>query len=553
MNEISESQRTFIRRGWKAWSVVVVVGLAGIVYSAVQTVFLRQPDPVSRASFDWIQRFRVQQAFSNVCLVEIDSAALARHGDPINRTNFSQLIDRSAQAGVRLLFFDLLFDEARPGVQDVDLGASLSRASNVVIGGALFRRPTEHGMVTDHPKGRVVGEVTEAMVPLTNFMAGPVRNWGLLDLIPDPDQVVRRLYGRFSLFRGRGHPDFISAAWVAARRMKADLGSDSGEYWLGYYGPARSVYRHVGLGDAIEHPETLAGSEMVFVGVNQERMTGAAQRRLLRDEHPSPYGGAYHTGLELQATAVLNLVRGDVLVRKSILFQALICVAWATGAVGLFTFRRKLWMQVAVPVLAVGMGGVFAVLAARGGYWWPWLIPVGVQTVAACLVSPFIPAPALGRPRVFISYSGPNKRDPHHRHGAGHARAIREALRHRGIPSYFAPEQMRIGDRFSEELPAAIERTPCFLLILTPGALAELGVPDSWVRREVDCALESRRRCGRPRLMVVRTVGHGEQVKPLKPPDLPRELVELSEGHDVELDLERSFDAVMREIERGLA
>lgn len=553
MDDTPERQPTFLRRARNAWWVVALAGLAGIGYAAVETVFLRQSDPISRTSFDWIQRFRERHEFSNLFLVEIDSRALRQYGDPIDRARFADLIDRSVTNGVRLVFFDLVFNEKHAQEQDLRLAASLAKASNVVIGGGVYRRPTEFGTVIDTKPGRVGVVVTEAMAPLPEFLVNPARNWGLLDLTLDPDGVVRRLNGRFNLFQGKGNPEYLTAPWVAAKRLKIEVSDESGERWLRYYGPAKTVFRSEGLADAIEFPERLAGAEMIFVGVNQERMASSLQGPSGRDEYRSPYGGDYHAGLELQATAVLNLARGDVLVRKSVVFQVFVSLVWASLAVGLLTLRRALWMQAVVAGLGIALGGVWVALAVRGGYWWPWLVPAGLQTMVACLLSPLIPAPPLGRPKVFISYSGPNKADPNHRHGAGHARAIREALHRRRIPAYFAPEQMRVGDRFQEELPAAIVQAPCFLLILTPGAVTELSDPKSWVRREVDVALAERRRNGRPRLMVVRTVGHGERVLPLKQLSLPEGLSELTQGHDVELDLERNFESAIHEIVRGLA
>lgn len=476
------------RRAWKAWVLVVAAGLIAVSYSHLHLRLFGQNEPLARWSYDLAARGRPPVPLPGVLLLEIDAETSQRLGQPVNRTNYARLIGQAGAAGSRLVFFDLIFDRPQSPGEDGVFAQSLGAATNVILAEALKRLPMDTGLVLDRGTPGTELEHTTITAVLPVFRRD---GWsGLVDLEPDADGVIRRLYGAF---RNSRHPDRLTAPWRGAGAL-TNLAGPFRERWLRYYGPGGKVFTHRGLAAALAGPEFPPGTSLIFVGVNQAGRPGQ-QATELRDQYRGPYRGGMYSGLELHATAVLNLLQDDWLARLHPAIQLLAVTAWGTLIVALLAWRKTWWMQALVAVLAV----LFALLLVRLGWWlghwWPWLIPAGLQTAVALAATPWLPEPPLGPPRVFISYRQGGT-------GETHARTLEQALRARRIPAYLAPGWIAAGDDYERELKAAIERAPNFLLVLTPSARNELDVPESWVRLELTHALKTRRH-----ILVARTKG----------------------------------------------
>ena len=72
------------------------------------------------------------------------------------------------------------------------------------------------------------------------------------------------------------------------------------------------------------------------------------------------------------------------------------------------------------------------------------------------------------------------------------ARLIRAELQHRGSTVFLDVDDLRPG-QFDEALLERIRDTPNFVLILSTGALERCSEPDDWLRKEIVCALASRK------------------------------------------------------------
>lgn len=72
-------------------------------------------------------------------------------------------------------------------------------------------------------------------------------------------------------------------------------------------------------------------------------------------------------------------------------------------------------------------------------------------------------------------------------------------LKHKGVPCWFAPEDMKIGDKVLERIEQAIKEHKWLLLVLS-----ENSVSSKWVKKEVEIALEKERRQNRMFLFPVR-------------------------------------------------
>ncbi|MBU0608197.1 MAG: TIR domain-containing protein [Armatimonadetes bacterium] len=114
-------------------------------------------------------------------------------------------------------------------------------------------------------------------------------------------------------------------------------------------------------------------------------------------------------------------------------------------------------------------------------------------TPAAPAQTPPVPVPAAATPepsaasagRVFISY----RRD----HGAETARLISTELRRRGGAVFLDVEDLG-ASYFDDRILFEIQNAPNFVVVLTPGCLDRCHESDDWLRREVDHALQTKRR-----------------------------------------------------------
>lgn len=85
---------------------------------------------------------------------------------------------------------------------------------------------------------------------------------------------------------------------------------------------------------------------------------------------------------------------------------------------------------------------------------------------------------------VFISYR--------RKLGFAVAKMISELLKAKGLSAFVDLDELRNG-KFDEKILDAIEATPSFILILTPGSLDRCGEEGDWLTREIDKAVETGR------------------------------------------------------------
>jgi len=90
----------------------------------------------------------------------------------------------------------------------------------------------------------------------------------------------------------------------------------------------------------------------------------------------------------------------------------------------------------------------------------------------------------------FISYSSKDE---------AFVRRLHADLQSRGVRCYYAPEDMKIGDRIRSSIDRAIRIRDKLLLVLS-----ENSINSSWVEKEVETAFEEEKRRGRPVLFPIR-------------------------------------------------
>ncbi len=505
------------RAAGKVAVFLVLAGMAGLWWAG-----FRNGDAwLDRVSFDLGQRALPERACTNAIILEIDDYTLQKldrdRDERVDHEFHIQVLDRLEQAGAGLVFLDMVLSRADPAEEIDRRLVERIRRHGRVLSGAYFAEPTRlsHAVVTR--------EIRPFPLMETNTP------WGYLNFHRDTDDAVRRLEARVP--EGVSSPEATSAVWLALQRFDASLakrrGAPGDERWLHYYGPAHKGFVTRAYVDVLQSPATddAFRGRLVFVGKRTKADTVAADSDLARN----PRGGL-SAGVEVIATSVVNLVRGDFLLRVAGPWQLVLITGWGLilAALGFGLPAGRARGAIGAAALALAAGSIL--LPRLSGWWWTWAIPVLGQAPLALAAVRWLPA----RPVVFISYRSED--------GEEVARALQQTLTARGHPAFLAPGSIAPGAPFPSALARSIAEAPSFLFVLTPAARIALTEPDSWVAREIRQAL----RLGR-RPLIVRSA-----TPPLERDRLPDDLKPLADVNDVEYQSGRYFEPMMEEIVRGL-
>jgi signal transduction histidine kinase len=314
-----------------------------------------------------------------VLIVYLDLESHLREGQsPSGRWDrklHAKLVRRLRESGARAVVFDVLFSGADPDpVADAALAEEFRRGPPVFLAAETVRS----GAVLADGSGARQRRLLLPHEPLREAAAG----WGLAESAVDSDLVAREL------FEGLTREGVLSLPVAVARANGVELRSGA-RRWLRYQGPPLSL-AHVSYSQALrveETPDELFRGKIVLVG--SRPAAGAVEDR--RDEFRNPYRhwgdpDRFMPGVELQGTALLNLLRGEWLERLPVGVEAVLLMVSAVGL--------TVWMARASPVKAlglavgtwVGLSGV-AWLGFRSGSWFPWMLPGMVQIPMALGVS----------------------------------------------------------------------------------------------------------------------------------------------------------------------
>jgi adenylate cyclase len=308
-------------------------------------------------------------------IVYLDEDSFSQLNQPLNapwdRALHARLLDLLKADHAQAVVFDIVFSE--PGSDP---------KADQAFAGALRNQP-HVGLAADLVPSGVgrAGVDLKRFEPPNQLFRGPNVTIGSDELAPDNDLIIRR--------HTPTSPDdlFPCLSWAAAESLGAKVTQDEKPYgkerWLNYYGPPLTV-------PSVSYFRVLNGeiapgyfsNRAVFVGARL--FTKFAGDR--KDEYPTPYSywlseKAFSPGVEIQATAFLNLVRGDWISRLSYEVWWLSILGGLAGF-GLVQLR---------PLTAVGVGIGIAVATALVSYYLfayhhllvAWLIFAGVQVPLA--------------------------------------------------------------------------------------------------------------------------------------------------------------------------
>jgi CHASE2 domain-containing sensor protein len=318
------------------------------------------------ASYDYLFRFGGRAVTNNVTLILMDNDAYdyfhQERGQPWDRALHTTLLQRLAADGAALVVFDCFFQEPREAATDRALAEAM-RHQRVV----LMAEQAEMA----HPA--IAG--ARPTLPAEPFLSASGTNWGVAWLCPDFDEIVRRHWP----FPAPG--PYPSLPWTAARLAGAILKEEPQQQWLRYYG-SDGAWTRLGYRFAFTQPTNYFRNRIVFIGNQPKGRTAGGEPDRFRTPYTRWTGEAVG-GVEILATACLNLVNGDWLRRPAWWVELLALVAAGTLLGGVLCQARPL----AACVAAVAAALIVALVAVCGShftnYWFSWLVISGGQLPCA--------------------------------------------------------------------------------------------------------------------------------------------------------------------------
>ena len=332
-----------------------------------------------RASYDWSQTLVAETVFSNapVVIVYLDLDSYLREkqnpNEPWNRALHAQLLRRLTAAGAKEVVFDIIFGEpGSDGAADSEFTEALRANGRVVLAAELSRSSR------DTPQVEGIKSLQLSM-PAKPFLDAAA-SWGIANASMDDDFVVRR---QFDGLLNQGEPGL---AFATARLLGSVMTNATESQWLRYYGKPLTI-QHVSYSAALHGDEVgdeFFRGKIVFIGARP--MAGTFLER--KDEFRSPLASwgdreLFMPAVEVHATQLLNLLRGDSLRRLPPLKEVLILISSAILC-GWLLFRFRPLPAAGIAVVAeLGAFGAAATALATGKIWFPWLIVSAVQIPGA--------------------------------------------------------------------------------------------------------------------------------------------------------------------------
>ena len=342
--------------------------LLGAVCLAVDV----EPQETLRAlSYDLPLRLRGQIRPNEVLIVSMDRDLQRQlnpeHTNQWSRAVHARMLRHALALGAKLIVFDITFAKPRDAaVEDRQFTEALRDSpGKVLLAAELTER--EEG-------GNLLHWVPQ--LPIEPFLG--LSAWGLATVEKDHDGRVRRHY----VAANNSHP---SLAWKAAELVGQAPADAWRPRWMNYYG-GRNTLPFIPYDRFLEQAATdtnLLADRILFVGWNPVTPDGT-------DEHTNSFTRGPEdtiTGVQVHATAFLNLVRREWLEELAWPLEYLLVVCLGVGFSMTFSRLRLRW------ALACSVAGFLLLLLGACWLtwfkhrWFPWLIVGVVQMPFALLWS----------------------------------------------------------------------------------------------------------------------------------------------------------------------
>ncbi len=348
-------------------AIATVVGLALLV--------TEQGLGLKPLSYDLPYRFRSQTVPEDAVIVYMDDKSLLglRQFDAPtwDRGLHADLLEKMRRYRAQAVVFDLHFaEDSTNKLADERFARAITNFPKVVLGSMPQEKPRKP---TD--KFGVISPYR----PFRKKDARGLDNWGLVELWPDSDKVIRRHFHS---------DDFrVSLSWRAAEMILENPPENLwANRWINYYGPARALEKVSYVDVKNDDADALASKfegKTVFVGSDASMGTAIGRVADTFDIPYSRWEGGAAPGVEIHATCFLNLVHQDWLTEISPFTEMMLFVMCGLGFGFVLALFRPIPASVlgVIGMLVVSAAGVLLFLQMR--VLSSWLIVAAVQIPAA--------------------------------------------------------------------------------------------------------------------------------------------------------------------------
>ena len=340
-------------------AVSITVGLLLWFFSGLGAIW-------EHASFDLPFVFGERSAPTNVWLVTMDEVAhraLQQTYGEWDRKLHAGFLDRLREGESKLVVFDVLFADPGNEATNAVLAEAMRRHGRVALMAAPDRVAQPSVETQPGFKGKAI------VRPRPEFEQAAT-NWGVAEAELDADLVVRRHYPGAELYP--------SLPWIAAKLVNAPVTANPDarltERWLHYYGPPGTL-NSLSYDHALAKSPRFFTDKIVFIGGKPKTKKPGEES----DEFFTPFKGSVMSGMEIQATAFLNLVHGDWLRRVPRWLEFFVLLGTGFGAgFGLCLVRPLPAVGLAfLGSVAAGLSGILLVWLSN--YWFAWAVVAGGQ------------------------------------------------------------------------------------------------------------------------------------------------------------------------------
>jgi adenylate cyclase len=349
-------------------------GVASALTALLGALLLQFPigGSVTRLSFDLPFALRSDLAVTNVAIVYLDEASHRDLNQPMtapwDRSLHAKLIEQQTAQGAKAIVFDILFtDPSSNPAADDELASAIKKSGRVILAGNYQQPDTTQGA-----KGRWEELPYE---PFRNAAAG----WGNANFPVHPDYGIREFFPTLHDISGQKTVLWLPGAvarfaGVPDQALRSE-GTES--RWLNYYGPPRTIpadsFFRALQPDGV--PPGFFKDKIVFVGAQLSAdFSGKG-----KDEFLTPYaywGKGFAPGVEIHATAALNLLRGDWLNRLPPTLELSVVLLFALLA-GYGLIHARPLAAVLITLAGIALVAAAALwLVWHWNYWFAWLILV---------------------------------------------------------------------------------------------------------------------------------------------------------------------------------
>ena len=317
--------------------------------------------------YDLVFLFRSTPPLDDLEIIYMDDQSFAelgqRNAANWDRNLHAQLLDRLTADGARLVVFDIVFSEPGVAAANTNFTRAIQHNGKVVLAASLDYQ--------SRPQIKVKGPV-RSLPEFETVAAG----WGIAEVMSGPGGVARQYYGG-----GESGP---SLAWAAATVAGAEITKSKPEdwpkLWLNFYGRALAL-PFLSYREATNQPAGFFRDKFVFVGARPKTLKAHDEADEFRTPH-TLWTGEFFPGVEVTATAFLNLVRNDGLMRLPWRRELWLIIAAGLAFGSVLSLLRPMW-AVGFAFAGVAVMLVAAVQAAQQHVWFGWTVVAFAQIPGA--------------------------------------------------------------------------------------------------------------------------------------------------------------------------